>query len=73
MEFACRLSRDEAMDLARRIFARIEELSPKFERCTQTPTFVDFYDLETLEPLKEHLVAFEQAQEELAKLGVEPS
>ena len=34
-------------------------------------TFKDLYDLETIEPLKEHLEAFEQAQEELAKLGVE--
>ena len=61
------------MDLARKIFARIDELAPKFERTTRTPTFVDFYDLETIEPLKEHLAVFEQAKEELAKLGVEPA
>ncbi len=71
MKFACHLSRDEAMGLARRIFVRIDELAPKFERMTRTPTFSDFYDLETIEPLKEHLAVFEQAQEELAKLGVE--
>jgi hypothetical protein len=73
MELACHLSRDEAMDLARKIFARIDELAPKFERMTRTPTFVDFYDLETIEPLKEHLAVFEQGKEELAKLGVEPA
>jgi hypothetical protein len=73
MELACHLSRDEAMDLARKIFARIDELAPKAERLTRTPTFVDFYDLETIEPLKEHLAIFEQGKEELAKLGVEPA
>jgi hypothetical protein len=71
MEFACHLGRDETMDLAGKIFARIDELLPKFERGTRTPTFVDFYDLETIEPLKEHLAVFEQGKEELAKLGVE--
>ena len=70
MEFACHLSRDEAMDLARKIFARIDELVPKFERMTRTPTVVDFYDVETMEPRKKHLEVFEQAKEELAKLGV---
>jgi hypothetical protein len=73
MEFACHLSRDEAMDLAGKIFARIDELAPNFERMTRTPTFSDFYDLETIEPLKEHLAVFEQGKEELAKLGVEPA
>jgi hypothetical protein len=73
MEFACRLSRDEAMDFARKIFARIDELTPKVERATRTPTFSDFYDLETIEPLEEQLAIFEQGKEELAKLGVEPA
>jgi len=73
MEFACHLSRDEAMDLARKIFARIDELAPNVERMTRTPTFMDFYDLETIEPLKEHMAVFEQGLEELAKLGVEPA
>jgi len=72
MEFACRLSRDEATDLARKIFARIDELIPKSERTAGPLTFKDLYDLETMEPLKEYTEAFEQAQEELAKLGVEP-
>jgi hypothetical protein len=72
MEFACHLSRDEAMDLARKIYARIDELALKFERATRIPTYVDIYDLETLEPLKEHAAVFEQAQEELAKLGMQP-
>jgi 5-methyltetrahydrofolate--homocysteine methyltransferase len=73
MEFACHLSRDEAMDLARRIFTRIDELAPKVERRTRTLSFVDYYDLETIEPLKEHMAIFEQGKEELAKLGVEPA
>lgn len=72
MEFACRLSRDEAMDLARKIFTRIDELTPKYEPTAGTPTFKDLYDLETIEPLKEHREAFEQAQDELARLGVQP-
>ena len=70
MEFACHLSRDEAMELARKILARIDELAPKFERSTRTPTFRDFYDLETIEPLEEHLAVFEQAREELVRLGL---
>jgi methylamine--corrinoid protein Co-methyltransferase len=73
MEFACHLSRDEAMDLARKIFARIDELAPKFERMTRTPTVVDFYDLGTMEPLKKHWEVFQEAKEELARLGVEPA
>jgi hypothetical protein len=73
MKFASRLSRDEAMHLAGKIFARIDELIPKYERATRTPTFSDFYDLETIEPLKEHVAIFEQGQEELAGLGVEPA
>jgi methylamine---corrinoid protein Co-methyltransferase len=72
MEFACHLSRDKTMDLARKIYARIDELMPKFKRTTIVPTYKDIYDLETLEPLKDHAALFEQAQEELAKLGVEP-
>lgn len=70
MEFACHLGRHEVMDLARRILARVDELAPKFEPMTHTPIVVDFYDLETMEPLKKHLEAFEQAKDELAKLGV---
>jgi hypothetical protein len=72
MEFACHLSRDKAMDLAGKIYARIDELAPKLERATRIPTYADIYDLETLEPFKEHAAVFEQAQEELAKLGIEP-
>jgi hypothetical protein len=70
MELACRLSRDDAMELARKILGRIDELAPKFERSTRTPTFRDFYDLETLEPLEEHRAVSEQGREELARLGV---
>ncbi len=70
-EFACRLSRDEAMELAGKIYARIDELAPNFEQMTGTPSFKDFYDLETIEPRPEHLAVFEQAKEELARLGVE--
>ena len=73
MEFACHLSRNEAMELARKIYARIDELMPKFERASRMPTYTDLYDPETLEPRKEHVAVFEQAQEELAKLGVAPS
>jgi len=72
MEFASHLSRDEAMDLARKIYDRIDELIPKYERTTRVITYVNIYDLETLEPLKEHAAVFEQAQEELAKLGIQP-
>jgi hypothetical protein len=70
MRLACHLCRDEVMELARRIFARIDELAPKFERNTRTPTFKDFYNLDTIEPLTEHLAIFEQGKEELARLGV---
>lgn len=73
MEFACHLSRDEAMELARRIFARIDELAPHFQRMNRVPTFRDFYDLETIEPLPQHLAVFEQAKEELARLGIPPA
>ena len=71
MELACRLSRDDAMELVRKILARIDELAPDFERSTRTPTFRDFHDLETLEPLEKHLATSEQAREELARLGVQ--
>jgi len=71
MKLACHLSRDEVMELARTIFARIDELAPKFERNTRTLTFKDFYDLDTIEPLREHLAVFEQGKEELARLGIE--
>jgi hypothetical protein len=70
MELACRLSRDDAMELARKILGRVDELKPNFERRTRTPTFRDFYDLETLEPLEKPRAASEQAREELARLGV---
>lgn len=70
MALACRLSRDDAMELARKILGRIDELKPNFERRTRTPTFRDFYDLETLEPLEKPRAASEQAREELARLGV---
>lgn len=72
MEFACHLSRDEALDLARKIYARIDELKPTFERATRMRTFTDIYDPQTLEPRAEHLAVLGQAQEELAKLGVAP-
>jgi hypothetical protein len=71
MELACRLSRDDAMELARKILGRIDELVPKYERSTRTPSFRDFYDLETLEPLEEHRAVSEQGREELARLGVQ--
>jgi len=71
MEYACQLSRDEANDLAGKILTRIDEVAPNFERATRVPTFVDFYNLETIEPLPEHMAVFEQAREELARLGVE--
>jgi hypothetical protein len=71
MKFACRLSRDEATELARKMLARVDELAPRFERGTRTPTFKEFYDLETIEPLQEHLAVFEQGKEELARLGIE--
>jgi hypothetical protein len=72
MEFACHLNRDEAMELAGKIYARIDAIAPQFERRTGTASFQDLYDLETLEPLDVHKEAVEQAREELAKLGVEP-
>jgi hypothetical protein len=71
MEFACHLSREEALDLARKIYVRIDELAPNVEQAVGTSSFADFYDLETIEPLKEHVAVFEQGKEELAKLGVE--
>ncbi len=70
MELACRLSRDDSMELARKILGRIDELAPNVERSTRTPTFRDFYDLEKLELLEEQLAVFEQGREELARLGV---
>jgi hypothetical protein len=73
MEFACHLSRDEAMDLARNILARVDELSPKFQPMDHTPLVVDFYDVDTMEPLAKHMENFEQAKEELARLGVKPA
>jgi hypothetical protein len=59
------------MELVRKILGRVDELKPNFERRTRTPTFRDFYDLETLEPLEKPRAASEQAREELARLGVQ--
>jgi methylamine--corrinoid protein Co-methyltransferase len=72
MEFACHLSRSDAIDLARKIYARSDELMPKFERATRMFTYSDVYEPETLEPRKEYVAILAQAQDELAKLGVEP-
>ena len=71
MKLACHLRPDEVMELASRIFARIDELAPKFQRNTRTLTFKDFYNLDTIEPLDEHLAVFEQGKEELARLGIQ--
>jgi hypothetical protein len=70
MAFACRLSRDDAMELARKILARVDELAKTTEPSTRTPTFRDFYDLETLDPLPAHRAAFDEAREELVRLGL---
>jgi len=72
MEFACHLNWDDAMQLARKIYARSDELMPTFERATHMFTYADVYDPETLEPRKEYVAILALAQEELAKLGVEP-
>jgi hypothetical protein len=70
MEYACRLSRGDAMELVRKILIRIDELAPTIERNTRTPSFRDFCDLETLEPLEKHRAVSERGREELIRLGL---
>lgn len=70
MEFACHRSRDEVTDLARKLYDRIEELVPQFERTSHIASFSDVYDPDTLEPRRKYAELFDRAQEELARLGV---
>jgi len=70
MELACHLGKDEATELVGKIFARIEEIKPKFTPNTRTLTFRDIYDLKTIEPFAKHMAVFDQGREELARLGL---
>jgi hypothetical protein len=70
MKLACRLGKDEAMELVGKILVRIEEIKPNFTPNTRTLSFRDIYDLKTIEPLAEHMAVFDQGREELTRLGL---